>query len=222
MHGCEIRIYPAFADGQTIPGIGVFKVLGTSVSIRIGQISDDSPAVAVEPVSSPRPRPISFPHVKNCSRNMLNIDENDPRLLEIFNHYGEEHQRFKCAEECMELMAATFRYAQIDFDLSLTEEEKAAERQKQIQSIESEIADVLVVTSEFIAAGKTIGGKKEFQFFKVQAEIPACAAFDDPEEARNVIAGMIEILDNPEESRKRIYSEMDRKIQRQIDRIKGE
>lgn len=101
------------------------------------------------------PRPISFPHVKNCSRNMLNIDENDPRLLEIFNHYGEEHQRFKCAEECMELMAATFRYAQIDFDLSLTEEEKAAERQKQIQSIESEIADVLVVTSEFIAAGKT-------------------------------------------------------------------
>lgn len=168
------------------------------------------------------PRPISFPHVKNCSRNMLNIDENDPRLLEIFNHYGEEHQRFKCAEECMELMAATFRYAQIDFDLSLTEEEKAAERQKQIQSIESEIADVLVVTSEFIAAGKTIGGKKEFQFFKVQAEIPACAAFDDPEEARNVIVGMIEILDNPEESRKRIYSEMDRKIQRQIDRIKGE
>lgn len=69
---------------------------------------------------------------------------------------------------------------------------------------------------------KTLGGKKEFQFFKVQAEIPACAAFDDPEEARNVIAGMIEILDNPEESRKRIYSEMDRKIQRQIDRIKGE
>lgn len=93
---------------------------------------------------------------------MLNIDENDPHLLEIFNHYGEEHQRFKCAEECMELMAATFRYAQIDFDLSLTEE------------------------------------------------------------ARNVIAGMIEIFDNPEESRKRIYSEMDRKIQRQIDRIKGE
>lgn len=153
---------------------------------------------------------------------MLNIDENDPRLLEIFNHYGEEHQRFKCAEECMELMAAILRYAQIDFALSLTEEEKAAERQKQIQSIESEIADVLVVTSEFIAAGKTIGGKKEFQFFKVQAEIPACAAFDDPEEARSVIAGMIEIFDNPEESRKRIYSEMDRKIQRQIDRIKGE
>lgn len=52
MHGCEIRIYPAFADGQTIPGIGVFKVLGTSVSIRIGQISDDSPAVAVEPVQT--------------------------------------------------------------------------------------------------------------------------------------------------------------------------
>ena len=52
MHGCEIRIYPAFADGQTIPGIGVFKVLGTSVIIRIGQISDDSPAVAVEPVQT--------------------------------------------------------------------------------------------------------------------------------------------------------------------------
>lgn len=52
MHGCEIRIYSAFADGQTIPGIGVFKVLGTSVSIRIGQISDDSPAVAVEPVQT--------------------------------------------------------------------------------------------------------------------------------------------------------------------------
>ena len=65
---------------------------------------------------------------------MLNIDENDPRLLEIFNHYGEEHQRFKCAEECMELMAATFRYAQIDFALSLTEEEKAAERQKNFSS----------------------------------------------------------------------------------------
>lgn len=103
---------------------------------------------------------------------MLNIDENDPRLLEIFNHYGEEHQRFKCAEECMELMAATFRYAQIDFDLSLTEEEKAAERQKQIQSIESEIADVLVVTSEFIAAGKTIGGKKRISVLQSAGRNP--------------------------------------------------
>lgn len=153
---------------------------------------------------------------------MLNIDENDPRLLEIFNHYGEQHQRFKCAEECMELMAATFRYAQIDFDLSLSEGEKAVERQKQLRNIESEIADVLVVTSEFIAAGKKIGGANKFHFFKVQAEVPACAAFDDPREARDVTAGMIELFDNPEESRKRVYSEMDRKIQRQIDRIRGE
>ena len=70
---------------------------------------------------------------------MLNIDENDPRLLEIFNHYGDQHQRLKCAEECMELMAATFRYAQIDLDLSLSDGEKAAERQKQLRNIESEI-----------------------------------------------------------------------------------
>ena len=52
MHGCEIRIYPAFADSHTTPGTGIFKVLGTSVIIRIGQISDDSPAVAVEPVQT--------------------------------------------------------------------------------------------------------------------------------------------------------------------------
>lgn len=52
MKGSEIRIYPAFADGRAIPGIGVFKVLGTSVSIRIGQVSDGSAAVVVKPVQA--------------------------------------------------------------------------------------------------------------------------------------------------------------------------